>query len=80
MKNYYLMSLYYKISQLAIFKAQIERPQNGSDFFFCLHSTVVPSDTTFILPENQSRIKGVVVSEKGGKNSRKNVKWAEFDV
>ena len=32
--------------------------------------------TTFILPENQSRIRGVVVSERG----EKNVKWAEFDV
>ena len=32
----------------------------------------VPSDTTFMLPENQSRIKGLVVSERVKKNSRKN--------
>ena len=38
-----------------------------------------PSDTTFILPKNQSRIRGVVVSERGETTLEKSVKWAEFD-
>ena len=32
------------------------------------------------LQENQSRFRGVFVSERGEKTLEKNVKWAEFDV
>ena len=44
-------------------------------FFLLAQYSIVPADTTFMLPKNQSRIKGVVVSKRG----EKNVKWAEFD-